>query len=102
MPRQAVGERRLANALPSGDQPGMVHATTGEGGGQRSFGSVLADEEARFARMGEAFEAVGLGESLALLGACACHLARSLEGPDVRPNFCRDHIALAGTIDQQA
>jgi hypothetical protein len=51
----------------------MMHATAGESGGQGALGSILADEKGGFARMGEAFEAIGLGQNLAVLGARAGH-----------------------------
>ena len=38
VPRQPVGQRRLADALASGDQPGVVHAPAGEGLGQLPLG----------------------------------------------------------------
>jgi hypothetical protein len=67
MPRQAVGQRGLADALASGDQPGVVHAPAGEALRQLPLGLDMADEDTRLARMRKAFEAVGLGQRLGVL-----------------------------------
>ena len=62
--REAIGERRLADALRSGQQPGVMHAPAGQRLGQHALGVVVAVELLRLARMREALEPVGLRQLL--------------------------------------
>jgi hypothetical protein len=76
VPRQAIGERRLADASPADEQPAVMHPAAGEGLGKRRLCRLVAVEDARFAGMREAFEAVRLGQLVDLLdggGAAAGH-----------------------------
>jgi hypothetical protein len=51
-----------------------MHAPAGKGLGEHGFGSFLADQCGRFARMRKAFEAISLRQYFTLVAsACACH-----------------------------
>ena len=59
--RHAVGQRRLADALPASDQPGMGNPPAFVGTEQRRLGVAMAEQFGRLARMRDA----DLGVSLA-------------------------------------
>ncbi len=55
---EAIGERRLADALRSADQPGMVHARPAIGVEQLPLRIPVADEDGALARMRRTVEPV--------------------------------------------
>src|SRR5215470_19779243 len=72
--RQTIGQRRLADALGTCEQPSVVHATACEGLSQLSLGLRVAKKLSRLARVREAIEAVGLGQRFVfVLGWCPGH-----------------------------
>ncbi len=72
--REAVGERRLADALRPGQQPGMVQAPAGQRLSQQALGLGVAVQLLRLARMRVTLEPVGLRQFLELGdGGCARH-----------------------------
>jgi hypothetical protein len=71
---EAVGQRRLADALAARDQPGVMHAAATEGLGHLALDVGVTDQGQRLARMRKALEAIGLGQLLGLdHGGCARH-----------------------------
>ena len=74
--------------------------------GQLPLGLAMADEDARLARMREAFEAVGLGQLLGVLdGGRAGHQTAPASEPalDLSPDRARQwRPARSGAIDQHA
>jgi hypothetical protein len=64
---EAVGQRRLADALAARDQPGVMHAAAGEGLGDLALGVGVTDQGSRLARVREALEAIGLGQHPGIL-----------------------------------
>ena len=65
--REAVGQRGLADALRTGDEPAVMHAAGGEGVHQCALGRLVAVKHFCVAGMREALEPVGLGQRLDLL-----------------------------------
>jgi hypothetical protein len=60
MPRQAIGQCRLANAHASRKQPSMMHPPTGKCVSQYFFRRLVSKQGAGFPGMRKSFEAVGL------------------------------------------
>src|SRR3954469_12719006 len=70
-PRHAIGQRRLADALWTTDQPGMRNAAAPVGGEQRRLGLTSADQIRRFA---------GMPDCHLLLGLSRAHAELAVEG----------------------
>ena len=64
--REAISQRRLADALRSRQQPSVMHAPAGKALGQRALRSGVAEQRLRLARMWKPFEAVRLRQLLEL------------------------------------
>src|SRR5882757_609625 len=75
-PRHPIGQRRLADALRSPDQPGMRNTPAAVGIQQRHFGFVVPEQICGFARMGGGDLRVDLAGTHAELAALLAPAAK--------------------------